>query len=448
MHGMHFAPTLKACARAIAAAIAVALTAAPGEAQISDGTRTHILDALREFDRVCAAPSSMLWRVSLCGPVVVVDATTRVTISNQAPATGTFASEHGAFIGTLPDDVEIANTALEWAGSRWTMLRLPLPRADRDRMRLMVHEAFHRIQPSLGVAAANVVIPQLEERNARYWVRLELRALRDVQRDTDRARARLAAADALLFAAARHRQFPGTDTLEAMLELNEGLAEYTGIVVASRAYGENMYSATDRARRNLEALPTFVRSYAYGMGPGLGLALDRFAPGWRERVSSIRSLSVELKHAIAWTQPRELVDSALARAAFYDTDSIAISEDRRAAERTKQLEAYRARLLDGPVVVFRQKGVGGAFNPNTIVPLEGVGLIYPQRTVTAEWGELTVDRGGMLVSTDRTTLRVTAEGIRIDAASGTASGDGWTLRLAAGWNVRSGGRTGDYEVVR
>lgn len=37
---------------------------------------------------------------------------------------------------------------------------------------------------------------------------------------------------ALLFRAARHAAFPGADPLEAALELNEGIAEYTGIRVA------------------------------------------------------------------------------------------------------------------------------------------------------------------------------------------------------------------------
>jgi len=63
---------------------------------------------------------------------------------------------------------------------------------------------------------------------------------------------------------------------------------------------------------------------------------------------------------------------------------------------------------------------------------------------SGEWGTLEAD-GGVLVASDGRTRRVPAP-VRRDAA--TVAGDGWTFKAAAGWVVREGPRTGDYEVVR
>jgi hypothetical protein len=62
---------------------------------------------------------------------------------------------------------------------------------------------------------------------------LEWRALsRALQASTDEER-REAAADAVLFRAERYRLFPGAQAQEQALELNEGLAEYTGVRVGN-----------------------------------------------------------------------------------------------------------------------------------------------------------------------------------------------------------------------
>ncbi len=426
--------------------VLAAMSARGASAQLPDSVAVQGVAALNEFEHVCKDPVAALWRLSLCGAIVLVDPDTRAFLANRQPSAGTFAKRGNFYTGILSGDVVIANTATGWGTQRWTMVMLPLPDDPFDRTRLLIHEAFHRIQPELDLPAFNVMIPQLEERDARYWVRLELRALSAAQLDSGDERARQAAANALLFRAVRHREYPGIDTLEAALELNEGLAEYSGMVVAGRIHHVSNHALAQTAMTSLERRATFVRSYAYGTGPLLGLALDRFAPAWRNTIASTRSLSAALAGAIDWTEPASLAEQARARASAYDGAVIAEEEDRRAQARALQLAGYRARLIDGPVLILHQRGLGGGFNPNTIIPLGDAGLVYPSRTVFAEWGELTVDSGGLLVANDRTLAYVTAEGLQLNA--GTATGNGWALKLAPGWTIRRGARSGDFELVQ
>ena len=108
-----------------------------------------------EFDSLCARDAGALWGVSYAGPMLIVDPMTRRVAANQADSTGALGPRNGVFVGTLPPDLPIANTAVDWLGARWTMLMAQsLSPNLRPRSRLMGHEAFHRIQPQLGLEAA------------------------------------------------------------------------------------------------------------------------------------------------------------------------------------------------------------------------------------------------------------------------------------------------------
>src|SRR5207253_6437674 len=95
---------------------------------------------------------------------------------------------------------------------------------------------------------------------------------------------RQSAADAMLFRLYRHRLCPGSEAMEAAMEKEEGLPEYTGIFVAMRATGENI-GRKARIVESFEDSNAFARSYGYATGPSLGLLLDRYAAGWRGRAA-------------------------------------------------------------------------------------------------------------------------------------------------------------------
>ena len=134
-------------------------------------------------------------------------------------------------MGTLPADQNVSNTGFDWSGTRWTMVALPVPTDPVSRAALMMHERWHRIQDSLGFPAASPTNDHLDTRDGRLWLRLEGRALqRALLTKGDKRRA--AASDAVLFRRYRRQLIPGADSSERALEMNEGLAEYTGLTLA------------------------------------------------------------------------------------------------------------------------------------------------------------------------------------------------------------------------
>ncbi len=424
----------------LALAAVLALSSSPLAAQVDTAAARA---ALTDFATACAQDGGALWGRSLCGPLFLVDPATRAVIANMADSTPVLVEHGGVYVGTLPTDIVPSNTAVSWGGRRWAMVMLPLPADRYTRLQLLAHESFHRIQDDLGLALLAPPSPHLDERDGRVWLRLELRALAAAVAAKGPA-ARDAAHDALLFRAYRLQRYRGADTLEALLETQEGLAEYTGTRIALAATGEPEAAAT-RELTEFESRSTYVRSFAYATGPALGLLLDRYAPGWRTQLRTHYDPAGLLAAALGFRADDGLEREARAAARAYGGDAVARAEDARATERDARLAAYRTSLVDRPVLVLRQRNLGLSFDPNTVVPLGDAGTVYPTGTFKASWGTLQVADGGALVNPDFTVLTVAAPA---DTAGSTLKGAGWTLQLTAGWVVRpSAKRPGDYEVV-
>jgi len=121
-----------------------------------------------------------------------------------------------------------------------------------------------------------------------------------------------------------------------------------------------------------------------------------------------------------------------------------VSEVRRDEERHARLASFKARLVDGPVLVLPLKNSNYQFNPQTLTPLDGYGTIYPTMRLTDDWGALEVENGGALVRDDASKATVLAKGADI----AQLKGDGWRLSLNPGWTIQPGARKGDFTVAR
>ena len=101
----------------------------------------------------------------------------------------------------------------------------------------------------------------------------------------------------------------------------------------------------------------------------------------------------------------------------------------------------RKRFVDRPVLVL--PNAGGSFSSSGITPIPGAGTVFPKVHVTAAWGVLEADQ--VLRPDDWSNITVPAPAT---VQGSTLEGDGWTLKIAAGWVVRAGIRPGDFQLVR
>jgi hypothetical protein len=314
-----------------------------------------------------------------------------------------------------------------------------------------MHEVFHREQEALGLRQVDALNNQLDMRPGRTWLRLEYRALaRSLESLPDIAAARHHAESALLFRAQRRSLYPGSDSLEATLEIQEGLPEYTGQRLAMQLTGEGAARVANYVR-DYENTPTFVRAFAYGTGPALGVLLDQFSPNWRDSVRTTRDLGLLLARAIRFRVPRNLAAVARESAQEYGWEEVDRSEAARDSARAPAMREYRARLADGPTITLTQTrdSLSWSYDPTELVGFDLSSAIYPSGNFSAGWGKLAVEHGGVLVQNDFSRIRIGAPRSPIATEATEIKGDGWTLMLNPGWALRPDpSRAGSYIAVK
>jgi hypothetical protein len=396
-----------------------------------------------EAQLLCSADAGKLWGRSLCGPIMFVDAPSRRIVASESDAKGVLSAKDGVFVGVLPAQENVANTAVDWSGVRWTQMLWPITGDERLRATLVMHELFHRIQNRLGLPTMTIGDnAHLDELEGRYYLQLEWRALAralEAQRDADRAEA---ATDALRFRAERYRLYPKAAAEERGLEQNEGLAEYTGV----RLGNPTAELRTEMALHDLSVHvrdATFVRSFAYATGPAYGLLLDRYAPEWHAQLKAGDGFEVMLGRALHVRAAGS--DSLLVakRAKSYDGAALHAAEADRDAKRRVQLALNRRKFIDGPVLTLRFRKMNVQFNPNTLQPLGDAGTVYPTIRISDEWGVIE-GKNGALMKPDWSALVVSAPAV---TTGSTVTGDGWTLTLEPGWSIAPDARSGDFTLV-
>jgi len=401
------------------------LLAPPAAAQV-DQQRAQ--EFFKEAQALCERDGGRLWGVSLCGPMVMADRRTQTIATNQ-PAPD----------GTRPPILGLVNAPVEWGGARWTafMWDFVLGQTPRGRRELFLHELFHRVQPQLGLIVEAQANEHVDAADARYWLRLEWRALARALRAPGEQR-EAAVRDALAFRQARHMLYAGSAESERAVEITEGLAHYTGVALGAPSREDAIVSAVDLA--SVDTVESFVRSFPTTSGTLYGLLLDATSPGWTRRVRSTDDFGELLMRALG-VQPAA---DAAASAARYGGDEIRAFEQQRQERRKERIAELRRRFVDGPVLQIPAAG-GAASDSRGAVVIPDVGTVwFGGYRASGNWGTLDAEKG-VLVASDGKWRRVPAPQRR---DSVTFYGDGWTFKAAPGWLIREGARQGDYEVVR
>lgn len=419
---------------AISAAAAAAFLATPALAELD---RAEASRALGEAAVLCRGGKA-LWRVDMCGPMLIADPATREVVANRA-GPGLRAVPGGVFVGVLPTRYTIANTAIEWEGRRWTVvMSSALSKTDSyARGELLMHEAWHRVQRQIGFPMNSPSVDYLASTMGRSMVRLEWRALAAALTASDEETRLRAVADALAFREFRRWTEAGPE-LERQLEMNEGLAAYTGHKLSGRP---DVEAHVARMLAGMEKGDSFARSFAYGTGPAYGLLLDRYAPNWRKKLKSSDDLGKLLERALGSRRLGGHVDVTGAQSR-YDGEALFREEHDRAIARQQAEAQWTARLVEGPVLRLTFGQMQFSFDPNAVMPLSPHGTVYPSARIVDAWGILIVEGGGALIDPNFGGVAVPA------GEAGALSGPGWRLELAPGWRIVPGRRNGDYIVER
>ncbi len=384
-----------------------------------------------------------LWNKDLYGPILLIDPKTREIFANEADENNILKSEGNLYTGVLPDKINIANTAVNWNGKRWAMMMLPLPENKYDRIGLLAHESFHRIQPLLGFELNNAENNHLDQKEGRIYLRLELEALKKALRAVSEKELQKHLINALTFRKYRHSLYKGSDASENLLELNEGIAEFTGVIMSGRTKEQTLLSLINGIDDFLNN-PTFVRSFAYHTVPVYGYLLYNKGKSWNKKITAKTDLSNYFIDAFDVKIPTYF-NNAIKKITGYYNGSVIIEEETKREEKTKRLIAeYKSKFIDKSHFEIKFEKMNISFDPRNIIPIEDKGTVYPNIRVTDKWGILTVEKGALMSQNwDKISISVP-----LKTEDKNVSGDGWFLELADGYEIRKNETNGNYVLVK
>ncbi len=378
---------------------------------------------------LCDKDNGALWGENLYGPIMLVDYNTRKIFSNVQDAEGLLKPKDNIFTGTYPRESIISNYAVNYGGTMFAMANLPREE-DKDRIvTRSIHALFHCYQVRHGIDSREFNTNFLDERRARIYMKLEWKALERAIRSLGETR-RQAIRDALVFRAARREMYPEFTEEENRLEDSEGLTTFTV---------NRIFNPVDSAY-NMSMLETLhriynFRSYSHSFGSASGSLYAYLIHDTGFDLSTIDKPDVDLGKLTGElydiTMPEISRDIAGSLAFNYDIDIIQTEEKDREHYLKEGFRRRIAPFTERPFVLLELESPNFSFEPEDIDPVDSLGVIYKSLRVSDNWGKLTVDEGGCLISNNLKYLRVPARDIKTD--KNHISGDGWHLILDSNW---------------
>lgn len=400
------------------------------------------LSYFKEVEKITKKYSS-IWDKDLYAPILLVDPETMRIFANEPDTAGVLKKEGEIYIGKLPANIMIANTAIPWNGKEWAMIILPLPKNKYDRINLITHELFHVAQPDLGFEMFNPENGHLDEKEGRIYLRLELEALKKAIQESSKPLQQKHLANALVFRKYRNTLYEHSGEMENKLEINEGLAEYTGMMHAGRSESQtktHFVKSIDMFFKN----PTYTRSFAYQTIPVYGYFLQKTQKDWNKNVKATTDLTDYFIMLLNIELPENLEKEIEKNRPLYNGDIIMREETARADSIKKVKIAYKEKFVKQAHVelVFEQMRV--SFDPRNIISLENEGTIYPEIKVVDNWGLLVVENYALMSpSWDKISLALPFE-----ITGNILTGDGWTLELQGNYELAKEEQTGNYKLIK
>jgi hypothetical protein len=385
----------------------------------------------KQIEEICARDSGKLWGKNLFGPIMFVERVTRRIVANQPDNEGLLKSKERVYTGLYPKELILSNAPAIYGGTQFAMVPLP---AEEDTFRIKtraIHSLFHRFQENEGISASSFNVNNMDEKEARLWIKLEWKALRKAI-NTEGEERQLAIRDALIFRGSNRELYPNYSVNENKFETYEGLATFTYTLLCTSSHEE--YKA--RLFENLDRIYS-MQSYArsYGFIHGALYASLLYDKGFDLKTISTDSydLGNAVKELYKINLPAICRDVAGSLAVNYDIETINKEEEKRDADIKQSIENQLNIFTEKPVVFLELESPYFDFEPEDVHPLDTFGTLYNSMRVSDNWGKLTVDKGGCLVSTNLKFIRIPAKGFKAD--KNHFSGDGWHLILNDNWEL-------------
>ena len=388
--------------------------------------------SFKNIEDICNRDGGNLWGKNLYGPLMYVDRDSRKIFANQQDKDGLLKLKDGIYAGLYPKENIISTTAVNFGGTHFGMA--PLPNED-DEYRITtraIHSLFHKYQQTIGINPEYFNAINMDEKEARIWIKLEWKALKKAI-GSEGEEQRLAIRDALIFRGSNRESFPKYTSMENRFETYEGLATFTYMLLTTKSpeeYRSKLFEYLDR----IYSFQSYSRSYGSIHGALYATLLYQKGFDFKTITSDTIDLGNSVREFYQIELPTVCRDVAGSISINYNITEIYNKEEKRLQEIKERLNNQVSVFTEKPVVFLELESPYFDFEPEDVHSLDTLGTLYKTMQVSDNWGKLTVDKVGCLVSNNYKYLRITAKGLKID--KNHIYGDGWQIIMNDGWEIK------------
>lgn len=385
----------------------------------------------KDIEEICKRDNGKLWGKNLYGPIMFVERVTRRIVANQPDNEGLLKSKDGVYTGIYPKELVLSNAPVKFGGTQFAMVPLP---AEEDEYRIKtraIHSLFHLFQENEGVIASTFNSTNMDEKEARLWIKLEWKALRKAINTNGEDR-QLAIRDALIFRGSNRELYHKYAADENRFETYEGLTTFTYTLLCANSpeeFKSRLFENLDR----IYSMQSYARSYGFIHGALYASLLYDKGYDLKKIKSDSFDLGNTVKELYNIDLPVICRDVAGSLAVNYDIESVNKEEEKRDKDIKESIHSQISIFTEKPVVFLELESPYFDFEPEDIHSLDTLGTLYNSMRVSDNWGKLTVDKGGCLVSNNLKFIRITAKAFKAD--KNHISGDGWHLLLNSEWEL-------------
>lgn len=359
-------------------------------------------NVFQNIQSICNIDNGKLWGINLYAPILCIDAN-RTVWGNMKDKNGELLFNGNCYVEKYPNDKNIANSIMDVYGQKWVTIALPFPSDSIERNTLFCHEMFHYWQDSLGHTTHIYNNVHIDNKDARVLLKLEWNAYYKACKTTDYSTCKNLILDGLVFRKIRQKKYVKYYPDEIAFEIHEGLAQYTGRKMSVST--DSIYLHILEQDMNTYMIKEeLVRNYAYLSGVIIGYLLDKSGNDWKQQINGNSDLGLMLQNAYNINFPSNLDMHFQESKDKYDYNEIIRFENRRdsvkSIEKQQLVELFTYNIKKLPL-----KNMQISFDPNSVVPLEGIGNIYKKARIIDNWGILeTINDGVVVISNDWKTV--------------------------------------------
>lgn len=386
-------------------------------------------ESLQQIAEILNRPESkQLWNISLNAPILLID-----HLKNKMFVTAIDSGKIQPLKEEVWDNkVPLANSIFDYKGGKYvTIIHAALMNTSCEgRINLLSHEIFHLHQNDLGIKNTISVNYHMDEVQGRALLQIEMKALQHaLEHDT------VGLYEALYIRAYRQSLNPSNN--EDLYELNEGLAEYTGVKLSAANMTEYV-----KNRLNYNIKRGYTNAFGYLTGSAYATLLDDLYPQWKKDKDLNRGMIFLLKKVIPKYEV-PIDEPELKRILDKYNYDLLLTNEKEEERSFGDITLYENLLKpETSKICITNNRINFTYNPQDRVIALSSAILLRNMTLTTEWGQVNA-KSGIVRLNDWTAFYLLPPK---EISSNVIKGDEYEIELNRGWKIIEENKI--YKIVR